>query len=346
MNIKAVAAKAGVSIATVSRTINGRAEVSPQTAENVWRAIRVLGYHPNRQARTLVSGRSHTFGLIISDIANPFFPELVKSFEEAALAKQYDVTVSNTSYDSHRLRSAVERMLELRVDGVAVMTSEFDPHIISELSRRGIPIVFLDVGTVRPRISNILVDYENGIRQAVQHLHALGHRRLGFISGPLRLKSADMRRRALEKCMRECGLQRSKNLMREGNHCVDGGQRAMELLLKEKDAPTAVLASNDLTAIGALRAAYAVGLRVPQDISLIGFDDIQLCEFTQPQLTTIRLSRQELGRSACDALVRVVEGGDANGHELGVSTQLVLRKSTAAPNSSGRPSGQSRTAVA
>lgn len=346
MNIKAVAAKAGVSIATVSRTINGHASVTRETAENVWRAIRALGYYPNRQARMLVSGRSRTFGLIISDIANPFFPELVKSFEEAALAKQYEVTVANTSYDSHRLRSAVERMIERRVDGVAVMTSEFDPLIIGELSSRGVPIVFLDVGTVQPRISNILVDYESGIRQAMEHLHALGHRRIGFISGPLRLKSADMRRRAVEKCMREYKLPRLPKLMREANHCVDGGQHAMESLLAEKERPTAVLASNDLTAIGALRAAYAAGLKVPRDISLIGFDDIELCQFTQPQLTTIRLSREELGRSACDALLRVVEGTDPNGHELEVSTQLVLRKSTAVPRSFRQPSRRSRTAVA
>src|SRR3954447_9985318 len=331
MNIKAVAAKAGVSTATVSRTINGHQSVTPETADTVLRAIRALGYYPNRQARTLVSGRSHTFGLIISDIANPFFPELVKSFEQAALARKYDVAVANTSYDSHRLRSAVERMLERRVDGVAVMTSEFDRRMIGELSRRGIPIVFLDVGTVQKRISNILVDYENGIRQAVQHVYELGHRRIGFISGPLRLKSAEMRRVAFEKCLRECGLVPSPKLFREGNHRVDGGQQAMEPLLNVKEPPTAVLASNDLTAIGAMRAAHALDLEVPRDLSIIGFDDIELCEFTHPQLTTVRLSREELGRAACDALTRAAENPEAKGHELGVTTQLVLRNSTAPP---------------
>lgn len=331
MNIKAVAAKAGVSIATVSRTINGHTSVTPETAARVLRAIQAVGYYPNRQARTLVSGRSHTFGLIISDIVNPFFPELVKSFEHTALAHKYDVAVVNTGYDSHRLRSAVERMLERRVDAVAVMTSEFDKRLIGELSRRGVPMVFLDVGMVQARISNILVDYENGIREAVQHLYALGHRRIGFISGPLRLKSAKMRQKAMEKCLRECGLRPNPNLVREANHRVDGGQHAMESLLKQKEQPTAVIGSNDLTAIGAMRAAVAAGFEVPGDISVIGFDDIELCEFTHPQLTTVRLSREELGRSACNALLHAVEGKDAHGHEFGVSTRLVLRNSTAPP---------------
>lgn len=345
MNIKAVAAKAGVSIATVSRTINGHSSVSPETAENIWRAVRALGYYPNRQARTLVSGRSRTFGLIISDIANPFFPELVKSFEEAAISRQYEVMFANTGYDSHRLRSAVERMIERRVDGVAVMTSEFDPSVIRELSQRGVAIVFLDVGTVQRRISNILVDYETGMRQAIEHLYTLGHRRIGFISGPMRLKSAEMRRRAVESCLREYGMARSSRLIREANHRVDGGQKAMESLLALKEPPTAVLGSNDLTAIGAMRAIYSARQRVPRDISLIGFDDIELCEFMQPQLTTVRLSREELGRTAFDALLRSAEG-DANGHELRVSTQLVLRETTAPPSGTHRPSRSSRAVTA
>jgi LacI family transcriptional regulator len=333
MNIKAVAAKAGVSTATVSRTINGSPSVTAETAAKVMRAIQAVRYYPNREARTLVSGRSHTFGLIISDIVNPFFPELVKSFEQTALAHKYDVAVVNTGYDSQRLRSAVERMLERRVDAVAVMTSEFDKRIIGELARRGVPMVFLDVGTVQERISNILVDYEVGIREAVQHLYSLGHRRIGFISGPLRLKSAQLRREALRKCLRECGLRPIPTLAKEANHRVDGGQLAMESLLEEKHRPTAVIASNDLTAIGAMRAAHAAGLAVPRDISIIGFDDIELCEFTHPPLTSVRLSREELGRSACNALLRAVDGEDTKGHQFGLATKLVLRGSTAPPSS-------------
>src|SRR6185369_8335350 len=177
MNIRQVARKAGVSTATVSRIINDSTPVSPKTAERVWRAIRELNYHPNTNARTLASGRSRLLGLIISDIANPFFPELVKAFEDVALDNNYEVILTNTNYDPGRMAACVQRILERKVEGAAIMTSEMDPELIGQLSRRGIPIVFLDVGKVRDRISNISVDYGEGVREAVDRLSALGHRR-------------------------------------------------------------------------------------------------------------------------------------------------------------------------
>src|SRR5208282_492633 len=295
MNIKEVAARARLSTATVSRTINESELVRPRTAEKVRRAIRELGYYPNTQARALVSGRSQMFGLIISDIVNPFFPELVKSFEFAAIHRGYEVIIANTDYNSERMGGCVRRMIEREVDGVAIMTSEIDRHLLDELSLRRLPIVFLDVGKIKPLISNIKVDYARGIGEAVQHIVALGHQRIGV----------------------------------EGNHKIDGGEVAMVQLLSLPKPPTAVLTSNDLTAIGALGAIVRAGLRVPDDISVVGFDDIELSQFTQPPLTTIRLSRDELGRKAFDALYETVEGQQRSGHEIKVSTSLVLRKSTA-----------------
>src|SRR5688572_24465907 len=167
MNIRQVAARAHVSTATVSRALNDPARVSPETLEVVLRAVRELNYYPNTHARTLVSGRSRILGLIISDIANPFFPELVKAFEEAALQNRYEVMVANTNYSPGRMAHCVRRMLERKVDGVAIMTSEMDGALTDELARRGVPIVFLDVGRVKNRISNLCVDYERGIRQAI-----------------------------------------------------------------------------------------------------------------------------------------------------------------------------------
>jgi len=206
MNIKEVAARANLSTATVSRTINNSGLVRPGTAEKVQRAIRELGYYPNTQARALVSGRSRMFGLIISDIVNPFFPELVKSFEFAAIHHGYEVIVANTDYDSDRMSGCVRRMIERKVDGVAVMTSELDRHLLDELSHRRLPIVFLDVGKLKPLISNINVDYSRGIGEAVQHIVSLGHQRVGFVSGPLTLKSARTRRSAFLKCIAACGI--------------------------------------------------------------------------------------------------------------------------------------------
>jgi LacI family transcriptional regulator len=189
--------------------------------------------------------------------------------------------------------------------------------------------VFLDVGKVKPLISNIKVDYSKGIGEAVRHIVSLGHQRIGFISGPLTLKSARTRRSAFLKCIAACGIAQRQRSVVEGNHKIDGGESAMMQLLSLPQPPTAVLTSNDLTAIGALRAITRVGLRVPQDISVIGFDDIELSRFTQPPLTTIRLSRDELGRKAFTALYEMVSGKHQSGQEIKVSTELVDRESTA-----------------
>lgn len=332
MNIAEVAARARLSTATVSRTINQSELVRPGTAEKVWQAIRELGYYPNTQARALVSGKSRMFGLIISDIVNPFFPELVKSFEFAAIHHGYEVIIANTDYSSDRMGICVRRMIERQVDGVAIITSEMDRHLLDELSDRRVPIVGLDIGKLKPLISDLSVDYNKGIREAVQHIVSLGHKRIGFISGPLTLKSARTRRSAFLKCMSACGISdRHRNVV-EGNHKIDGGGIAMAQLLALPDPPTAVLTSNDLTAIGALRAIHRAGLRVPEDISVVGFDDIELSQFTQPPLTTIRLSREELGRKAFAALFETVEGLRPTGQQMKISTSLVLRESTARAN--------------
>ena len=184
MNIKQVARKARVSTATVSRIINDSTAVRAGTAERVWQVIRAVNYYPNTHARTLGSGLSRILGLIISDIANPFFPDLVKGFEDGALQNNYEVILTNTDYNPARMASCLQRMLERQAEGVAIMTSEMDRKLISHLARRGVPIVLLDVGKARKRITNICVDYSRGIREAVDHLCALGHQRIGFISGP------------------------------------------------------------------------------------------------------------------------------------------------------------------
>jgi DNA-binding LacI/PurR family transcriptional regulator len=336
MNIAEVATRARLSTATVSRTINQSGLVRPRTAQRVWRAIRDLGYYPNTQARSLVSGKSRMFGLIISDIVNPFFPELVKSFEFAATHQGYEVIVANTDYNSERMGVCVRRMIERQVDGVAIITSEIDRHLLAELSHRKVPIVGLDVGKLKPLISDLSVDYNKGIREAVQHVVSMGHKRIGFISGPLGLRSARTRRSAFLKCMRTCGIRDRHRSVVEGNHKIDGGGIAMAQLLAFPHPPTAVLTSNDLTAIGALRAIHRAGLRVPDDVSVVGFDDIELSQFTQPPLTTIRLSREELGRKAFAALFETVAGLRPAGQQMKISTTLILRDSTAPAKASSR----------
>lgn len=327
--IHQVASRAGVSITTVSRTINTPSLVDAETAERVWAAIEELEYYPSEPARSLVSGRSRLLGLIVSDITNPFFPEVIKGFEDVAVGQGFDLLIGSTDYDPQKMAGCVRRMVERRVDGVAIMTSEMDNHLIDQLSRRKVPMVFLDVATPREGIANIAVNYESGINEAIDHLVTLGHRRIGFVSGPQDLKSAQIRRLAFLRSLSRYGIDEDHRLVVEGDHKVEGGLAAIGRLLQLGSRPTAVLASNDLTAIGMMRGIQAAGLSVPGDISVIGFDDIWLAQFTDPPLTTVRLSRTDLGERAFHALVpeaAASNGGSQN--DLMVETKLVIRETT------------------
>lgn len=331
MNIKAVAKRAKVSTATVSRTMNGSAKVSPETAERVRQAIEALNFYPDTNARALGSGRSSLYGLIISDITNPFFPELVKSFEDIAVLHGQEVLIANTNYDPERMKICVRRMLQRKVDGVAIMTSEMDEGLIEDFSRRHVPLVFLDTGTVAPGVSCVRIDYSAGIDLAVNHLFQLGHKRIAFISGPMRLSSARMRYKAFMESTARDHLSGNTELIQEGNHRVDGGHEAMQRILASAVRPTAVMASNDLTAIGAMGAIAEAGLRVPEDISVVGYDDIQLSAFTMPPLTTVSLPRAEIANAAFHALLNAMQSDAPKpvaGEEHKVLPTLVVRKST------------------
>jgi DNA-binding LacI/PurR family transcriptional regulator len=339
MNIKAVAKRARVSTATVSRTMNGSANVSPKTAERVRKAIEALNFYPDTNARALGSGRSNLFGLIISDITNPFFPELVKAFEDVVVAHGREVLIANTNYDPARMAICVQRMLQRRVDGVAIMTSEMDDHLVKDFSKRHIPLVFLDSAEAGPGVSCVRIDYTAGIEIAVNHLIELGHNRIAFISGPMRLASARMRYKAFMESKVRDHLDDNPDLIQEGNHQVDGGHAAMQKILASKARPTAVLASNDLTAIGAMGAIAEAGLRVPEDISVIGYDDIQLSAFTMPPLSTVKLPRAEIANAAFRALQSAKEADQTTpliGKDHLIRPTFVLRKSTGpAPQETG-----------
>jgi LacI family transcriptional regulator len=336
MKIQEVARRARVSTATVSRTINNPSLVNPQTAKRVWKAIEQLGYYPNTQARALVSGRSRILGLIVSDITNPFFPELIKGFEDVAIQNGYEILVSSTNYDAARMALCVRRMLERKVDGVAIMTAEMAKHLVDKLAHRNVPMVFLDVGTPGRGVAIVKVDYAMGINEAMDHLLSMGHRRIGFVSGPLTLKSARIRRSAFLRALAGYGIGQDQRLVEEGDYTVDGGLRAMTRMLESGSSPTAVLGSNDLTAIGVMRAVRRAGLSVPRDISVVGFDDIRLAEFTEPPLTTVRLLRTELAKHAFHALIAAGEKPDAR-PKAGpmVETHLVIRETTCPAPRSG-----------
>lgn len=343
MDIREIARRARVSTATVSRAINRVPTVDPQLAKRVWKVVDELGYYPNTQARALVMGRSRIFGLIVSEFTNPFFPEIVQTFEDLAVENNYEILLTSTVHDPKRMESSVRRMIERRVDGVAILTFGMEESLIEHLRFRKVPLVFVDVGPHVPGVANIRINYQNGIRQAVQHLAALRHTRIAFIAGPLQLKSAIARREAFKTCMSEIGL--SPDLIVVGDHRMEGGMRALAELNEFEDPPTAVLCSNDMTAIGLMRQAYNDNIKIPEALSVVGFDDIRMAEFITPPLTTVQMSQKELARIAFQALLNEVDRSKTSRehHTYELTTSLILRRSTAlAPTASQLVSRQKK----
>ena len=332
-DIRTVAALAKVSIATVSRTINRSPAVSDRLSKRVWQAIEQLNYFPNTHARSLVSGRSRILGIIVENITNPFFPELIQSFEEIAVAHGYEILVSSSNSDPAILTTCVRRMLERKVEGVAVLSFGAEEPVLDQLMHRDIPMVLAEFHLDDPKVSTILLDYKTGIRAAIGHLVDLGHSKIAFLAGPHKLHSALTRENDFRAVMQDAGLATQKKWIIECDHTLKGGVAGFARLQALGARPTAIVCSNDMTAIGVLRAAYMEGLRVPDDVSVIGLDDIDFAEFTLPPLTTIRLSRGDLARAAFEALRQQAEdpGNPKLQREFLVSTSLVVRGSTAAP---------------
>jgi DNA-binding LacI/PurR family transcriptional regulator len=330
LDIRDVAKHARVSIATVSRTINGITTVDKELSQRVWKSIEALNYYPNTQARALVSGRSKLFGLLISEITNPFFPELIQGFEDVAVENGYEILIGSTNYDPSRMESCIRRMLERNVEGVAVMTFGVEAPLLGELASRDVPMVFVDMGPSAPRVSILSVNYGEGILQGVQHLAALGHRNIAFISGPLHQRSCQLRQNAFLESLDQMEIRTRPEWLLIGDHTLEGGMRCVADLIERRNLPTAIMCSNDMTAIGVLRMLIRSGIRVPEEISVIGFDDIHLAEFVYPPLTTVQMSRNALARGAFEALRRQVEEPAlaAREHVFAIPTSLTVRQST------------------
>jgi DNA-binding LacI/PurR family transcriptional regulator len=323
-SIKDVAAKAGVSIATVSHVLNRTRVTRPHTRDRVLEAVRELGYEQNQAARNLARGKSSLLGLIVSDVRNPFFPDIVAGFQDGALAHQMDALVLNTNYDSQRTLSSVRRLISLQVPGVAILTSQIDPSVIDMLAERRIAAVYLDLGRVGPSISNILLEYEHGIVEALEHLSKLGHNKIAYIGGPLTLKSAQRRKNAFTQTADRLSIDPSRTI--DADFTVRAGYTACSKLLNG-NSPTAIVAGNDLIAIGVLHRAYDAGLQVPSELSVVGFDDILFAEFTQPALTTVSVPRTQIGKVAFQALWEMLPNPTLGGKEFRVPTRLVIRES-------------------
>lgn len=328
MDILQVAKRANVSTATVSRVLNGFPGVREKTVARVRRAIAETNYVPNTNARSLRVGRTRLFGLIVSDINNPFFPELIDAFESLAASQGIEVIFTHTNYDPKRLHNCIRRMVERNVDAIAVMTSEVEEGALQQAVTAGVPLVLMNQRKLAGKYPCVLVDYSTGFREALEHLLALGHSDIGFIAGPQSLNSARGRKDAFRAALKAHGLHVRTEWIATGDMRVEGGREAMEKLLSCNPRPTAVVASNDLMAVGALQAARAARIRVPKDLSIIGFDDLPIAGMVHPPLSTIRHPRNVVAAHAFACLQNALQGGEIVACAP-VHPHLVIRNSTA-----------------
>jgi DNA-binding LacI/PurR family transcriptional regulator len=331
VQMKDVAERAGVSLSTVSFVLNKKRSksISPETSKRVWAAAQELNYHVNVHARRLARGQSNFVGLIISEIANPFFPDVIRGFEAAASERGLELLLCNTEYEPNRMAAAVDKMLGEGVRGVAIMTSAFGEEQLKALASRRIPVVLLSVGPNSPRARKIEINFSKGMLQAIDHLSGLGHKKFAVISGPPQVGSAATTRDAFLRSLTKRGLKADHVI--ECNYRVDGGMSAVRSLISQSALPSALLCGNDVIAIGAISALQEAKIRVPEDVSVVGVDDILFSRLACPPLTTVHVPRENLGRLGFEILEKMRRSPRAPFVTQRVETHLVIRKSTAAP---------------
>lgn len=328
ISMREVAKLAGVSSATVSRVINGSSLVTEETAIQVRRVIQNLNFVPNNSALYLKQGKSQIYGAIIPDLTNPFFMELVKILEEVLVENERELLVANTDFRPSRLQRSIHRMLLRRVDGVVFLSSELESASLESLVQNRIPIVTTDHYRTGPGMSDILVDFPGGMAQIVRHLKELGHRQVGFIGGSEGLVTSRVRRESFLDAIVKNGLSSREEWIVSGNFKIAGGEAGMAAILSGPERPTAVATANDLTAIGALRAARDKGLRVPEDISVTGCDDIEMADIVNPPLTTLRISRKQYAQMLFAALRLEEDDVNRPGQVYRLPMKMVVRQST------------------
>ena len=330
-----VARRAAVTAATVSNVITGKGSVGEETRTRVLAAIAELEYRPNLMARGLARRRSYTLALILPNIANPFYPEIALDVERIAGEHQYHLLLCNTHYDAALGRAHLHGLSGRWVDGVLAMAGGLDPHDVVAAAERGLPVVLCNWAEAHlaSTLPSIDVDFRHGGELAALHLLDLGHRRCGVIVHGAGAHNPSHTRRleGFQDACEDAGARISDGAVQYGDSSLESGYRAAELLMALPLPPTAIFASNDLMALGALEAAIDHGLRVPRDLSIVGFDDILLGAHVRPALTTIAIPKRELAMEATELLLRLVEGAEQSLRHLTVRPYLVARHSTAAP---------------
>lgn len=322
-----IAAAAGVSTMTASRALAGQPGVSADVRAELRRLAEEMGYETNRVARKLASGSSRVIGVLASGLDTPFVAALVTAIARAGAAAGNDVLIDAIIDYERRAKGGVMQLLQQFTDGV-IAVLPYEHGFITTLSRARIPVMTIDHPRAHAEFPSVAADSYGGARAALAHLAQLGHRRIAFIGGAPQLESSHERRRAYDDAVAVLGLTRDASLVLDGDYTLEGGRRAAERLLKLKKRPTALFAANDLSAFGAMAVLQQGGVRIPDEISVVGFDDIPAAAQWHPSLTTVRQPVDELGRAAVQTLLALISGLLAPTPQLILPTELVVRESS------------------
>jgi LacI family transcriptional regulator len=327
--IKQIADASGVHPSTVSRALDPRKRhlVADDVAKRIAAQADALGYQPNRLAANLRLGRSDLIGVLLPDIANPVFAPILGGITAVLSAEGYAPIVADAGNASSQQISFVERLLSQRVDGLILATVSQDDELVGFCIQRGLPVILLNRSEARDRVSSVVTDDDMGMRLAVDHLVSLGHRRIAHVAGPLSTSTGTLRRDGFQRAMSRHGL---KGTVREAAaYSREAGAEAAAHLLDATRNATAIVAANDLLALGVLDALKHRGLRCPEQISLVGHNDMPLMDVVSPPLTTVRIEHREMGRAAARMLVDAIKSGSSELRHLVLRPELVVRQSTA-----------------
>lgn len=326
--MKDVARLAGVSTSTVSHVVNNSRFVSDEIRERILKAVADLNYSPSALARSLKINQTHTLGMIVTTSNNPFFAEVVAGVERICYQRGYTLVLCNTEGDPARLSHSLEALLQKRIDGLLLMCTEARSASAEVFDRHpAVPIVVMDWGPLNSKADRIQDNSALGGYLATRHLIEQGHRKIGLITGPLDKSPAQSRQHGYRQALDEAGIAFRPEYIVEGDFEFAGGITAMQQLLSLSEHPTAVFAGNDVSAVGVYQALYRAGLSVPQDMSVIGYDDIELARYLTPPLTTIHQPQEELCRKAVDTLLARIQGADDEPRLITLEPTLIQRES-------------------
>jgi len=331
VTINDVAHLAGVSATTVSHVMNKTRYVSKETKQKVLNAMQELDYYSSIQAKALATGRTNTLGLIVSDISNPFFPQVIQGIEYLASNDGYDILLFNTNYDIELMNKAARKLIEFRADGSFIMTTEVNPDVITLLNSKKISVVALDWGITGKRTVDIKENFYNGINEAIDYLINLEHRNIALLTGPMEFRTANIRKNCFIASIERYSSDLVNFSIFEGDFKIEGGRKLYHEIMKQEPMPTAIIASNDLMAIGLMQEAKQEGKKIPEELSIIGIDDISFASLIDPPLTTICIPREKIYKAAWESMFSLLNGSSNGDNEKIIDTFLIRRGSVAKP---------------